>query len=85
MTKAPGSADADDFPPGSDERIDAALATAGTTAPVDTHITDWGEYDQDYTPNQQAVSQEHTEIDEPYFDRAAIYTSTNRDSEDEEE
>ena len=66
-------ADADDFEPGSDERIDAALKTAGTTAPVDTFIKDWGEYDEDHTPNERAKSWEYTDVDEPFFDGAWIH------------
>ncbi|KAM3102085.1 hypothetical protein ACKFKH_32340 [Phormidesmis sp. 146-20] len=71
MPKIP--ADADDFEPGSDERNDAAYATAGTTAPVDTFIEDWGEYDEDVSNNEKAISWEHTDVDEPYFDQADIY------------
>lgn len=67
-------ADHNDFPEGSDERHDAALACAGTTDPVDTHIADWGEYDQDHTGDQAAKAWEHTDTDSPYFSGAEIIT-----------
>ncbi|KAM3094191.1 hypothetical protein ACKFKF_27980 [Phormidesmis sp. 146-12] len=56
-------ADADDFPEDSDERLDAALKTAGTTAPVETFITDWGHYDGDHSENEHAKAWEHTDVD----------------------
>ena len=63
----PYPATTSDFPADSEERIDAALATAGTTAPVDTHIADWGKYDGDHTADAAALSFEHTETEEPFF------------------
>jgi hypothetical protein len=33
----------------SETRIDAALATAGTLAPVEAHIEDWGHFDGDHS------------------------------------
>lgn len=61
-----------DFPADSDERIDAAVAVAGTSDPVDAHIEDWGEYDGDHTADQAAVSFEHTDTEEPYFDGVVV-------------
>lgn len=58
-----------------DTRLNAALKVAGTTDPVDAHIKDWGDHGGDYSAQQNAVSWEHTDVDTPYFDRAAIYKS----------
>lgn len=79
MSRIP--ADHNDFPEGSEERHEAALSTAGTTAPVDTFIEDWGEYNEDHTGDEHAIAHEHTEIDEPYFDGAEILTFKDGESE----
>lgn len=47
MPKHP--ADYRDFPGDSQERDQAALAVAGTTDPVDAHISDYGEFDGDHS------------------------------------
>jgi phosphoketolase len=66
----PYPATSSDFPPGSDERIDAALATAGTTDPVDAHIADWKDYDEDHTEVEAAKSEQAFDNDEPFFQEA---------------
>jgi hypothetical protein len=59
---------ADDFPPGSQDRIDVAMHSAGAACNPDDVITDWGHYDEDYTDDEQAKAWEETEMDEPYHD-----------------
>jgi hypothetical protein len=49
--------------PDSESRQEMAALTAGTTAPVETFIPDWGHYDGDYSANQAAQSWEHTDVD----------------------
>lgn len=56
---------ASDFPPGSDERIAAAMASAGALCNPEDVVEDWGHYDEDYTANQQAQSWENTDVDTP--------------------
>jgi hypothetical protein len=55
----------DDFPPGSDERVEAVMASAGALCNAEDVVEDWGEYDEDYTPNQSALSWEDTDVDGP--------------------
>ena len=59
---------ADQFPPGSDERIEVAMMSAGAACNPENVIEDWGNYDEDYTKAEQALSFENTEIDEPFAD-----------------
>jgi hypothetical protein len=56
---------ADDLPPGSKERSDVAKMSAGTACNPDDVVTDWGDYDEDYTDNEEVQSWEHSEIDTP--------------------
>lgn len=56
---------ADDFKPGSRERLDAANASAGACVNVEDVITDWGDYDEDVTPTEAALSWEKTDVDSP--------------------
>jgi hypothetical protein len=56
---------ADDLPPGSKERSDVAKMSAGAACNPDDVVTDWGDYDEDYTDNEEVQSWEHSEIDTP--------------------
>jgi hypothetical protein len=56
---------AEQFPPGSEERIEAVEASAGALCNAEDVVTDWGEYDEDYTENQSALSWEDTDVDGP--------------------
>lgn len=78
-TKAPGSADAEDFPLDSQEREDAALASAGALCSPSDIIADYGDGNSDHSDNQHTIAWERTEIDEPYFDGAEIYTFKEND------
>lgn len=42
-------ADASDFPGDSEERHQAAIAVAGTTDPVEVHISDYGDFEGDHS------------------------------------
>jgi hypothetical protein len=57
---------ADDFKPGSWERENAVKASAGACVNPDDVVTDWGDYDEDVTPNEAAKSWEHTDVDSPF-------------------
>jgi hypothetical protein len=56
---------ADDLPPGSQERIDVARMSAGAACNPDDVVTDWGDYEEDHTADDLAVSWEHTDVDTP--------------------
>jgi hypothetical protein len=56
---------ADDVPPGSKERIEVAGYSAGAACNPQDVVTDWGNYDEDYTDDEQASSWEHTDVDTP--------------------
>jgi hypothetical protein len=55
----------DDLPPGSAERIEVARHSAGAACNPQDVVTDWGNYDEDYTDDEQASSWEHTDVDTP--------------------
>lgn len=56
---------ADQFPPGSDERIEVAMHSAGAACNPEDVLEDWGHFDEDYTPAEQAKSWENTDVDTP--------------------
>lgn len=56
---------ADDLPPGSKERIEVAGHSAGAACNPKDVVTDWGNYDEDYTDDEQAESWENTDVDTP--------------------
>jgi hypothetical protein len=74
MTKAPGQADETDFPGDSEERAKAADASIGALCNPEDIIADYGDFEGDHGKNDNAKSWEHTDVDTPYFDRAAIYS-----------
>jgi hypothetical protein len=69
----------DQFPPGSDERIQAAQSSAGALCNAEDVLEDWGNYDEDYTANQQAQSWENTDVDTPV---EIEFTAANQFEED---
>jgi hypothetical protein len=54
---------ADQFPPGSDERIEVAQHSAGACCEVEDVLEDWKDYDEDLTADEKAQSWEHTDVD----------------------
>jgi hypothetical protein len=57
-----------DFAPGSQEREDAAVGCAGTTAPVDTFIDGYGDYEGENDGN----AANNANLDEEYFDGVLV-------------
>jgi hypothetical protein len=55
----------DDFAPGSDERVEAVMASAGALCNAHDVVEDWGDYDEDHTANDKARSWENTDVDAP--------------------
>jgi hypothetical protein len=56
---------ADQFPPGTPERIEVATHSAGAACNPEDVITDWGNFDEDYTDQEKAISWETTDVDTP--------------------
>jgi hypothetical protein len=54
---------ADDFPPGSKERVEVAMHSAGAACNPEDVIEDWGHYDEDYTATEAAIAWENTDVD----------------------
>lgn len=58
----------DQFPPGSDERIEIAMHSAGALCNPEDVLEDWHYYDEDFTPDERAISWENTDVDSPHPD-----------------
>ena len=65
MTRIAGD---NEFPPESQERADAALACAGTTASVDSFIDGYGDYDGENDGTGSSVE----DIDAEYLDGVLV-------------